>query len=438
MPRILLMVLIVMLLAAGGASRADVAGQIVVRCAAWAILIFVVIRNRRGLGRHIFAPLLILAGAGALTIIQLVPLPPDLWMNLPGREALRMAASSAGEPQPWRPISMAPSATINALSSLVVPFACVILMGLVSREDERRLTGVLLGVITIGAIVGLAQFAGANLRTPLVNFVAGDVSGPFANRNHFALFVAIGLVVALAWIFQDRPLEKWRLAALGLLPLFALVILATGSRAGTVIGALAILLGAAIVRRDLVRIAKKLGAPKAAAALFGIMAAIAGAVVVSFVLGRAASLDRLWNVEMASDLRMNAIPVVVDIARAVFPVGSGFGAFDPVYRIWEPRDFLSFAYLNHAHNDFLEIVVDGGLAGVLLLLAAVGWWIIRSLNVWRAGDRGAMTGQVGSAIILLVFVASATDYPARTPMIMALVAIAACLLGRPTRSSPQQ
>src|SRR3546814_12530985 len=92
-------------------------------------------------------------------------------------------------------------------------------------------------------------------------------------------------------------------------------------------------------------------------------------------------------------------------------------------------------YFNHAHNDFLEIVLDGGLPALLLMLVAIGWYGMASMRAWRGSGRHSVLPKLGSAILFLVFVASAFDYPARTPMIMAMIVIAGLWLC-PIRQRP--
>jgi O-antigen ligase len=116
------------------------------------------------------------------------------------------------------------------------------------------------------------------------------------------------------------------------------------------------------------------------------------------------------------------------MVQLYFPFGSGAGAFDPVYRIHERNELLSFSYLNHAHNDLLEVVLDAGLLGLLLLLAAIAWWLWKSLRAWRSASADNLLPRLGSIILFLTLVASIPDYPARTPMIMAVVVIAAVWL----------
>src|SRR3546814_14127035 len=75
----------------------------------------------------------------------------------------------------------------------------------------------------------------------------------------------------------------------------------------------------------------------------------------------------------------------------------------------EPFRLLKPTYFNHAHNDFLEVVLDGGLPAALLLLVAIGWYAIASIRAWRARGRHSVLPKLGSSILLLVFVATAFD-----------------------------
>src|SRR5690606_17001007 len=87
---------------------------------------------------------------------------------------------------------------------------------------------------------------------------------------------------------------------------------------------------------------------------------LVAAIVASATLGRAVSLERALSLDFGQDLRREALPTVWAMTKLYFPIGSGVGTFDPVYRIHEPDSLLSISYFNHAHNDLLEVVLDGG------------------------------------------------------------------------------
>lgn len=409
---------------AGGASHADVTGQVVARTAAWLILVLAILLGARPVMAG--ASFWLLLATILLVVLQLVPLSPDIWTALPGREALLDA--SPGEAT-WRPWSIVPWATINAASSLIVPVVTFYLISALRDEEKAWLPTILLGVIFLSMLVGLLQFSGFIIENPFINDSVGSVSGTFANRNHFALFLSLGCLIAPVWAFTENQGARWRPpVALALMTLFALTILATGSRAGILTGLLALAFGLALcwhdVRRALHR-APRWVFPALIAASIGVVTLL---VLVSIAADRAESIRRAFEMDPGQDMRTRGLPTVLSMISAYFPAGAGFGGFDPIFRLHEPFALLKPTYFNHAHNDFLEVVLDGGLPALLLLLVAIGWYGIASVRAWRASGRHSNLPKLGSAILLVVFVASAFDYPARTPMMMAMIIIAASWL----------
>ncbi len=426
----LLVVFLVILWIAGGASRPDVFGQVVTRGAAWLILLTMVFFAPVPRWRLATPVALFLALAVALVFVQLLPLPAAIWTAFPGRELLKEVAEVSGQAQPWRPISISPEATTNALSSLIVPVTMFLLLAGISRHQQMRVLAALLGLTIASALLGILQFSGAHFDNPLINDSMLSVSSSFANRNHFALFLAIGLLLAPAWGFRGDGRPGWReAAAIALLPVFALIILASGSRAGIVLGLVGTVLGLFNVRQNIFSKLRSLP-KKVSLSLAGVSLGLFGlAIFLSVTLHRAASLDRIFALEAGEDLRRQALPTVLEMIVNYFPAGTGFGTFDPAYRIDEPSELLGTAYFNHAHNDLLEVILDGGLPGFLLLSSGIVWWLWRSARAWRSESNGKdILPRLGAGILLLILVASLADYPARTPMVMACVVIAAVWL----------
>ncbi|HEX8553572.1 MAG TPA: O-antigen ligase family protein [Sphingomonas sp.] len=452
---------------AGGASRVDPLGQAVVRIVAWACLIIMILfgtgRPTVRRGRVVLG---FLGVAAVLAAIQLVPLPPELWSRLPGRAAFATATAFAGDPAPWRPLTIVPGATANALGSLIVPFVVFCFAAGGIRADapigaeikaaadpqvsDGALVKILLGLVVGCLFVGLLQFAGASIYDPLVNR-GDDVVGTFANRNHFALMMACGLLLAPAWAFMGGRRPGWRgSVVIALIPLLALAILASGSRTGMLVGLVALGCGIAIVRQPLRRALGRGPRWVAPVLIAGLVAVLGGLVTLGVATDRALSINRALLLDPGRDMRSRALPTVLEMTAEYFPVGSGLGGFDPVFRMHEPFDLLKPSYFNRAHNDFLEIVLDTGVIGLALLLAAMGWWMWMSVRAWRAPSKireevaGRIIGdavilpRLGSAILGIIALASIVDYPARTPMIMAVVVIAAVWLSTAASIRPSR
>lgn len=420
-----LTLLLVALWLAGGASRGDVAGQVVVRVAAFLALIIIFLFGSLPTTTVARPVWIVLGAAIAIAAFQLIPLPPSLWHTLPGRPFVdeALGADTQGT---WRPLSLVPEATINALVSLAVPLAVLVLTTALSKAERAWLPELVL-ILAVGSmLLGLLQFTGVAIGNSLVNDTPGAVSGTFANRNHFALFLALGSLLVPVWVFREGARLQWRgPVGLGLLLLFMLTILASGSRAGLVVGALSIgiagILALSGLRRRL-RHAPRWVLPAASTAAIAILGVFA---LVSVVTDRAVSIQRSMSVDVEQDMRSRAFPTVWKMVRDTFPIGTGSGSFDPTFRVREPLALLKPTYFNHVHNDFIEVTLGSGLPGVLLLFAILVWWAWASVGVWRnlANER-SMLQRLGSAMISLVVVASAFDYPARTPLIMALIVLA--------------
>ncbi|WP_171009509.1 O-antigen ligase family protein [Sphingomonas sp. 2SG] len=420
LPAILLAAFLIVLWLAGGASRADVLGQVLVRGAAWGLLILAALFSPRPQVREAGAVAYLVLAAVLLPTLQLVPLPPAIWESLSGRTVFMQAVEGT---QPWRPWSIVPGATWNALGSLIVPVAALVFVTTLRERERRWLPDMILALITVSTLVGLLQFSGVRFNNPFINEGVGAVNGTFANRNHFALFLTIGCILVPVWAFQGSRHRIRRIPiALGLLLLFILVILASGSRAGLGLGVFAVGLGLAIVWKDMHQMLR--GAPRwtLPAIILGIVTVISIFVLVSVVAGRAQSITRVLSVDPSADMRSRALPTIMTMIETYFPWGSGFGGFDPIFRMHEPFNLLKLTFFNHAHNDFLEVVLEGGIFGAALLLGALIWWGMASLRAIRSGDR---LQRLGTGILLLVIIASGFDYPARTPLIMAICIIAA-------------
>lgn len=435
LPLVLVIAMVLLLWVAGGASRADTMGQVIVRAGCWIILITTILFGPRPAFRTVWPVLLLLIAAIALPLIQLIPLPPECWQAFPGREILLIPDESV----PWRPWTMTPGATLNALGSLVVPATMLLVLAQSNERVYRWMPGILLVMISLAVLLGLLQFSGAGFNSPFLNDTPGVASSIFANRNHFALLIAIGCLIAPVWAFMGREVLRWRgpLAA-GLVLLFVLTILATGSRSGMLLGGLSLALLPALIGK---RLQRRLGAaPKwvLPALIILAMLVISGFITLSFAANRAYSINRLFAAESSEDMRSRALPTVLSMIGIYMPFGSGFGGFDSVFRIHEPLDLLKVTYFNEAHNDFLGIALDGGIPGIVVLGTGIVWWLVTSIRVWRTKvDENVFLARLGATIILLVLIASTTDYPSRTPTVMAILVIAATWLARANIAKPQ-
>jgi O-antigen ligase len=97
-------------------------------------------------------------------------------------------------------------------------------------------------------------------------------------------------------------------------------------------------------------------------------------------------------------------------------------------------------YANHTHNDLLELWLETGVVGPILLCVFLIWGVGRSVAEWTAPNPGRFPAErtlVRAAIlaILLLLGHSLVDYPLRTSAMMGVFAFCSGLLLDPPASS---
>lgn len=424
----------------GGASRSDESAQAVVRAGMAALLAVLVLVGRPAEWRSLRLPLLFM---GLLVLVMgamLVPLPPQLWTMLPGRELFAEAAPLTGGAQQWRPFAISPPLGHNALYALIPPAAVLIGLAFLTPRDRVRLVWSVAALIVASAVLGVAQVSGGT-ESPLRWYqITNRESGVgfFANRNHQAVFLAAGFPILALWVaseadrWMSRELRAWLAGGSALL--LAIALLTTGSRAGLLVGAIAILGTLALHGAALAAQIRAMAPRVRLMALGGALLTVAAIAAAALVSPQARSIVRLLGLSIGEDARAKSLPTLEAVLGGYFPAGTGFGGFEPAFRSAEPFGLLRLTYLNEAHNDYIQLAIEAGLVGLALLAAFLIWWGLRSWAALRAGGSGGSAlaaRRAGSLILLLILIASAADYPMRTPLMMVLAVIAAAWLALP-------
>lgn len=441
MPWYLMLCLLVLVALTGGSSRADIASLIVLRPVAILLAVAAVAMSWPMAMREYRAIVAVLGAATLLLILHLVPLPPAIWQALPGRGLIREIDAAAGLGNPWRPISLDPLMTRNALWSMAVPIAASMLA---MRLDERYGRPLLLCVLAIGVLSGLLgvlQFAdGPSSPFYFYSITSNGFSvGLFANRNHQGVFLAALIPLLAAYAAMGRKDGRDRnaraIGAIAVGAMFVPMILATSSRAGFV----AMLLGIVSAIGIATPLIKQRSTARDAAKvprwwIYAAVGAIFLVLCISLVgLTQGNSVDRL--LDGGSDGPERRWPfweITIEAARAFFPLGAGLGSFVRVFQVFEPDTLLAMTYVNHAHNDYVELLLDGGVPALVLMLFALFIVARDALSVWRVKPAGsAITlGRSASVSLSILMLASVVDYPLRTPILAAIACILAVWLRR--------
>ncbi|MBL9066199.1 MAG: O-antigen ligase family protein [Sphingopyxis sp.] len=425
----------------GGSSRADVLPLLILRPLSALLLVFGVYCYGGAAWRQSPALMALALGVVLLAVAHVVPLPPVLWSMLPGRDVIVQTYEVAAMPLPWLSLSMSPAGAWNALFSLMLPLA-VLILALAAKPDDRvRALKWVMVIALISGFIGLLQILGPP-RGPLYFYKvtnAGAAVGFFANRNHQAvlmasLFPLLATYAALADNSRGR-LQLHRAIAIAAAAFIAPMILVTGSRNGLVLGAVGLVLAVWVYGKGTEKPAVKSATMRWRQwSPIAVVAALVGLSLLTIVASRGVAFQRLVDLDASQDLRLKALPTVVRIVGDTFPWGSGMGSFDEVYRHYEPGQLLSPNYFNHAHNDWLEVVMTGGLPAIFLALVAIVYFLLVLVAVLKQKERGSshrrrlISARCAIVILLLLAIGSIAEYPARTPSLAVLGVLCAAIL----------
>ena len=377
--------------------------------------------------------------------VQMAPLPEALVAVLsPATRALQ--DSYALEPlKGWRPLSIHPAATRMAFAlALAGAFVFWAAREAFRRSGSRTAIRVLAWVGFACSIVALAQRATAP-KTIYWAWSAADPRalpfGPFIDRNHLATWLVLAISVAGGYLamrattyMQDRGTQGWRATATalfdgdsiglsGCLAAMMITVAATLSRSGFMA-----LVASAIIAAILAGVDRRRGFSMAAAAAVVVLVAAAW-------INSEGLVQRVEGTLDAAPIRRVAIwrdtlPIIRD-----FPVfGTGAGTFADAMFIYQRAD--KQVLFNHAHNEYLQLSAEGGVALLLAVLAMIVL-LHRVVRARLTDDRGphrwirigAYAGLAGIAV------QSIWDTGLHQPANLLLAAILAAVAVRPNRSS---
>ena len=412
----------------GGSSRSDAVQIVALRPFAALFLIPALYwlygeRSKAAYGQLRLIGWLVL-GLTIWMVLQLVPLPPSVWHMLAGREPVAVLDASLGHADLWRPISMVPARGWNALASLIIPVTALLLFAATGLKD-RPVFLLLIAIGCANALLGIGQIAG--LGNGALYFYSitnsGTAVGFFANHNHSAVFSSLVLLIIAYVASRPRYGFSTPAAKLGLLLIFGLVFVAVLvglSRAGFLTGMVALIASIMIyLAAGTTRPGKqesKVDMRRRRLALGGLTAGLLATVAIFALSDRLPVLDRIAMVGPIEDLRWSLWPVLREMMSMHWLVGTGFGSFEEVYHIYEPGALLMPEYINQAHNDWAQLLIEGGLPAVLLLTIFLAWLARALVQLSRSAGGKLPDLLFWSAVFAIMMVASLADYPLRAPL----------------------
>lgn len=325
--------------------------------------------------------------AVALVVLQIVPLPAAIFSGL--RPELLLADSGLVGETRFRFVSVGVGRTIECLLYLVALAAFFLsVLRLRTEQIPALLPFFFMGVVCNG-LAGAIQYSLSDdvAIEGLLPFTI--YAGLFANENHFAalLFVSIPFVVYYG-LFRGHLLS----GSLGLATLL-LLLLAVGSRAGVLIGLATTVLSIVFL------------STRSRASGIGIVAVFIALSV--FTIGAWTKIDA-DAIDPAFG-RGEFARTTVEGIQDNFATGVGFGNFQKAYQIYEKEEMIFKKYVNHAHNDYLELIFEGGIPAIILIVL---YFVMLFMALTRVRRDPLQKAAFLSVSFLLIH--SLVDYPLRT------------------------
>jgi O-antigen ligase len=362
-------------------------------------------------------------------LLQLIPLPPAVWASLPERRPLAEMIRLATGALPWRPLSLNPDQTLSCFYFLF-PAAAMFLISLTGSTSLcRALAVTIVLVAAFSLLMGVAQvgFPTAEFLYPYAYTNYGSAVGVFANRNHQAIMLvsAIPLWTAVVLTRRDGDRGPPPLPLIGLLTaVFLIGLAAVQSRAGIILSIPALIGSSLLLARAGVKNWKLyIGAI--------IVAPLLATVVLVGGLGPSGILSR-FKEPVSADTRALVLPAEFRTGRSVAPWGSGLGSFPEAFQRFEPLNLVQPDYLNHAHDEYIELWVETGWAGCALGAVVFVFIVLRAIRPWLVdSEKQRLTlARACSIVLALLLCHSVVDYPLRTPAMAVVFAVAAGIVAR--------
>lgn len=344
-----------------------------------------------------------LLGALALGLVQLLPL----------RDVSPNAAMSIGLSNT---LSFDPYATrlvLVQLATLLIYFSAT----LVFIDTPHRLRVMVRTIMIFGfclAIFGLTQSFTSPTKVYWIRELNQSTAfGPFINRHHFAGYMELTIALPLGLLFAGSVDKEKRLLYLFVAGLMGVALVMTASRGG-IISLVAEVMFFVVVTAIWKKPSEEHGRHRKASRLksVAVRVGLATALLVSLfvgvlMLGGEMSINRLIvdsvNIDDPTTGRAHFWSVTLQIIKTHPLIGTGLGAFGVVYTKFDTRNGLF--RLEQAHNDYLQVLSDGGIIGAALALAFVALLFYRGFVRAGSGDdfrRGVALASLGGCFAVLV------------------------------------
>lgn len=416
-----------------GGSAQGVWSNLILQVAGLLIIVFAAsVRRHEEEGSNAPAPYALLGLGLLVVLLQLIPLAPGIWTGLPGRSSLAGAYALLGEQPPALPISEAPYQSVMTLFA-AIPAIAVFLAVACLKPSPRWLAIAVIAGTVFAIVLGAIQVSGGRdswaYFYPISN---GGAVGTFANRNHMGTLLIVSIPFGAAMLASSKSRRRGSLQGKVAIGVAAVILVAVGIALNGSLAAFALTIPVVIASASVLPEAVRwrwIGLPIAVVALIG------GAVLLATT--PIATITSETGAESSVESRQVIWTLTSEAIADSFPVGTGLGTFQGVYRQHENPADVTTEYVNHAHNDYLELALELGLPGMIVIFLVLAWWLVTAVSIWRS-PLSTSFGRAATIASAAVLVHSAVDYPLRTAAISSIFAACMALMAQRARSEPER
>ena len=341
-----------------------------------------------------------LLGALGLGLVQLLPI---------GAVSATTAAAFGAS----NTLTLDPHSTrlvLVQLATLLIYFSAT----LVFVDTPHRLQVLVRTIMVFGfflALFGLTQSVMSPTKVYWIRELNQSTAfGPFINRHHFAGYMELTIALPLGLVFAGAIEKEKIIIYLFIAGLMGVALVMTASRGGIVSlvsEILFLITVTAIWRKPSDRRRRKSNRLKRIAARAGMATALLVSLFLGVILlGGEFSINRFIdsvNTDDPTTGRAHFWSVTLNIIKAYPYLGTGLGAYGVSYTQYDSRNGLF--RLEQAHNDYLQVLSDGGIVGAALALFFVALLFYKAIVRAKSRDdfrRGIALGGLSGCFGVLV------------------------------------
>ena len=266
-----------------------------------------------------------------------------------------------------------------------------------------------------------------------------SATGTLVNRNHFAYLIEMSLPLALASGLLFAPVQRdtrrstdseataRRIMAVTATTVLGLALIFSRSR----MGIFSLLAAAATIGAASALLKPGSGRSRKGYALPALLVLVLGGF--ALVIGIDPVLERFFSIPQ--DLEHGRLPAwqaAIAMWREAPLLGHGWGSYESLWPAWAGRP-TGLQYI-HAHNEYLQVLAEGGLAGAAVVAWALwlfGRRVLRALSRPLTHAQRAVTVALATGITSVAF-HSAADFGLRVPGVALVFALVVALFVRVT------